>query len=115
MANTSTNWHALSDKAIIAVIGQYIKHQRLAQNKTQAKIAEIAGVNRWTLSQIEHGEPISLISLIQILRALNLLSLLDVFKIQTQLSPLELAKIEKQQRQRASGDSKDINPNSSEW
>jgi len=101
MANTNTEWISMSDKAIIYTIGKYIKHQRLSQNITQEKIAEIAGINRWTMSRIENGEAISLISLIQILRALNLLNVLDNFEIETQLSPLELARIEKQKRQRA--------------
>ncbi len=105
MENTNLNWVSLSDNAIIASIGAYIKHERLKQNKTQAKIAKDAGVNRWTLGQIENGEAISLTSLIQILRALNLLSILDIFKIETQFSPIQLAKLEKQKRQRASSNS----------
>ncbi|KAA1246235.1 helix-turn-helix domain-containing protein [Aquimarina sp. RZ0] len=117
MANTNISWHSLSDTAIISLIGKYIKHQRLRQNKTQAKIAEIAGINRWTMSKIENGEPISLVSLLQILRALDQLEILDVFKIQTQPSPLELAKLERQKRLRASA-SKYNDDNSqpeSEW
>lgn len=114
MAYTNITWISKSDKAIIGSIGEYLKHQRLIQNKTQAKIAEIAGINRWTMSKIENGEAISLISLIQILRALNLLDVLDNFKIETQLSPLQLAKIEKQKRQRARNKD-DIKQNVSEW
>jgi transcriptional regulator with XRE-family HTH domain len=115
MANTNTDWLSMSDKSIISTIGEYIKQQRLNQNKTQANIAEVAGINRWTMSKIENGEPISLTSLIQILRALNLLDLLNVFKIKSELSPLELAKLEKQKRRRASSDN-DINKQSkSKW
>lgn len=114
MVNTSKEWLSTSDKSIISFIGEYIKHHRLNQNKTQAKIAEMAGINRWTISQVEKGEPISLISLIQILRALDLLNVIDAFNIQTELSPLELAKKEKQKRQRARN--KDNNEQSeSEW
>ncbi|MBN2596128.1 MAG: helix-turn-helix transcriptional regulator [Marinifilaceae bacterium] len=114
MANINYNWVSMSDKAIISTIGRYVKQQRLLQNKTQAKIAEVAGVNRWTVSQLEKGEAVSLISLLQILRALDLLHVLDHFKIETQLSPLELAKLEKKKRQRAR--SKDDNKqNESEW
>jgi putative transcriptional regulator len=105
----------MSDKSIVSIIGEYIKHQRLIQNKTQANIAEIAGINRWTMSKIENGEAISLSSLIQILRALNLLDLLNVFKIQAQLSPLELAKLEKQKRQRASKSNEMNKQNKSKW
>ncbi len=115
MANTSIEWLSMSDKSIISIVGKYIKHQRLIQNKTQANIAEIAGINRWTMSQIENGEAISLTSLIQILRALNLLDILHVFETQTQLSPLELAKLEKQERQRASTSNEANKKNKSEW
>ena len=115
MENTNINWLSMSDKSIISVIGTYIKHQRLIQNKTQANIAEVAGINRWTMSKIENGEPISLTSLIQVLRALNLLDVLNVFKIQTQLSPLELAKLEKQKRQRASRNNEKNSQNESKW
>ena len=115
MANTNKNWLSMSDKSIVSIIGEYIKHQRLIQNKTQANISKIAGINRWTMSKIENGEPISLTSLIQILRALNLLDVLNIFKIQSQLSPLELAKLEKQKRQRASTDNEMNKKNKSEW
>lgn len=115
MANTNNNWLSMSDKSIVTIIGEYIKHQRLNQNKTQANIAEVAGINRWTMSKIENGEPISLLSLIQILRALNLLDLLDIFKIKSQISPLELAKLEKQKRKRASSSNEKTIQNESEW
>tara|TARA_R100001369_G_scaffold22674_3_gene41371 strand:+ start:40632 stop:40979 length:348 start_codon:yes stop_codon:yes gene_type:complete len=115
MAKTSIEWLAMSDNSIISVIGGYIKHQRLIQNKTQATIAEAAGINRWTLSKIENGEPISLMSLIQILRALDLLEILNIFETQTQISPLELAKLEKQKRKRASSEGNIDKQNKSEW
>ena len=115
MANTNADWLSMSDKSIVSIIGEYIKHQRLIQNKTQANIAEIAGINRWTMSKIENGDPISLTSLIQILRALNLLEVLKVFKIQSQISPLELAKLEKQKRQRASTANEMDKQSKSEW
>lgn len=105
----------MSNKSIISHIGEYIKQQRLIQNKTQANIAENAGVNRWTMSKIENGEAISLSSLIQILRALNLLAILDIFNLPKQISPLELAKIDKQKRQRASRENDDSLQNESEW
>jgi transcriptional regulator with XRE-family HTH domain len=114
MANTNINWTSMSDKSIIETIGNYIKHQRLNQNKTQANIAEDAGINRWTISQVEKGEAISLTSLIQILRALDLLHVFNLFKIETQISPIELAKLEKQQRQRARNSNSNTQ-SESEW
>jgi len=76
---TNNNWVAMSDGVIIAAIGEFIKYKRLQGNKTQAKLAKDAGLNRWTLGQIEKGESVTLNSLIQVLRALNLLYLLDGF------------------------------------
>ncbi len=114
MVNTSKNWKAMTDAAIIQEIGTYVKHQRLQQNKTQATIASQAGLNRWTISQLENGEAISLQSLIQILRALNLLHTFDMFKIEKQLSPLQLAKLEHQQRERASN-KKSIRNTKDQW
>lgn len=115
MANTNTEWLSMSDKSIVSRIGGYIKQQRLIQNKTQEDISEIAGINRWTLSKVENGEPISLITLIQILRALNMLAVLNVFKMEYNPSPIELAKLEKKKRQRASGDTETNTKNKSEW
>jgi len=113
MGNTNKKWNPMSNKAIIMAIGDYIKQQRLAQNKKQVDIAEHSGVNRWTITQIEKGKAISLTSLIQILRALDLLNVFDTFKIEKEISPIELAKLEKQKRQRAR--SKNSTQNNSEW
>lgn len=94
-------WVAMSDRAIISAIGAYIKHQRLEQNKTQAQVAKEAGVNRWTLGQIENGESITLATLIQILRALDLLHLLSVFTVKEEISPIEYARLKEKKRKRA--------------
>jgi transcriptional regulator with XRE-family HTH domain len=101
MGNTSTDWVQMSNGAIIQQLGDYIRHLRLQQNKTQAELAEIAGLNRWTISQIENGESITLMSLIQILRALDSLYVLKSFEYSDEISPLEYAKLKRQQKQRA--------------
>lgn len=112
--NTDMNWVAMSDRAIMGAIGNYVKDKRLSVNKTQAQISEKAGINRWTLGQLEKGESVTLVSLIQILRALDLLHILDVFKVEKRISPIELAKIERQKRQRARG-KEDKNKPQSDW
>ncbi len=101
MKNTNNNWVAMSDGAIIAAIGEFIKHKRLQENKTQAGLAREAGLNRWTLGQIENGESVTLGSMIQILRALNLLHLLDGFTIKESISPIEYARMQEKKRKRA--------------
>lgn len=102
MGNTNNNWIAMSDGAIIGTIGGFIKHKRLQENKSQVQLAKEAGLNRWTLGQIENGESISLSSLMQLLRVLDLLHLLDVFTIEESISPIEYARIQEKKRQRAS-------------
>jgi len=114
MVNTNIEWVAMSDKAIISAIGQYLKEQRLATNKTQTQVAVDAGINRWTLSNIENGKAITLMSLLQILRALDLLNILDIFKIERQISPMQLAKMEMQRRHRARNVN-NVKPVKSEW
>ena len=91
----------MSDSAIVSQIGAFIKNERLNSNRTQAQLAKEAGINKWTLGQIENGEAITLLSLIQILRALGVLPLLDIFSIKQEISPIEPAKKAQQKRQRA--------------
>jgi len=100
MGKTNINWVQMSDAAIVQQIGNYVKYERQQQNKTQLQLSESAGLNRWTISQIENGESISLTSLLQILRALDRLDVLDNFEYSDEISPLEYAKLKKQQKQR---------------
>ena len=117
MGITNNKWVQMSDSAIVSQLGGYIKQLRLQQNKTQAQLAETAGLNRWTISQIEKGESITLMSLIQILRALDSLHVLNGFDVPDEISPLEYAKLKKKKkRERASG--KTTNPSNKselEW
>ena len=100
MINTSIDCVQMADVAIVRQIGNYIKHVRLRQNKTQAQLADMAGLNRWTIGQIENGESITLTSLIQILRALDSLFVLNAFEVPDEISPLEYAKLKKHKKER---------------
>jgi hypothetical protein len=40
-----TNWHALSDEAIVRRVGDFVKWARLQQNKSQQTVAEDAGIS----------------------------------------------------------------------
>lgn len=100
MRNTSTDWVQMSDVAILRQIGNYIKHIRVQQRKTQAQLSGMAGLNRWTISQIENGESITLTSLIQVLRALDSLYVLNTFEVIDEISPLEYAKLKKYKKER---------------
>lgn len=92
----------MSDKAIIKEIGRRVKRRRLEGNFTQQEIADMAGISRPTVSDLERGKPFGILTLIQILRALNALDSVDAFLPDPGISPLQLAKMRGAERQRAS-------------
>ncbi len=96
----SYNQQAMSDKAYAKMLGDFVKHHRIAQNKTQDSLAKAAGISRSTLSLLEKGETVTLATFIQVLRVLDQLQVLSVFEIQQSASPLALAKLEQEERQR---------------
>jgi transcriptional regulator with XRE-family HTH domain len=110
---SDNNWIALSDKALLETMGEFIRHHRLQQNKSQSLLAKEAGIARSTLSLVEKGESTLLIVYIQLLRALDLLYLLKEFQVKQQYSPLQLAKLDQSKRIRAKkAEKKSVNPKS---
>lgn len=108
------NWNAMSDKALAEHIGVFIKHHRMEQNKTQDVLANDAGISRSTLSLLERGEAVTLATVIQVLRVLDQLHVMETFSVQEVISPLTLAKIEKDKRKRARGKKEEIK-NENDW
>ncbi len=102
MERDARYWYGMSDPAILEILGNFIQKTRLNRNKTQQEISDFAGINRSTLVQIEKGNGSTLLSFIQVLRALEQLHLLEAFEVKQEISPLQLAKIEMEKRQRAS-------------
>jgi transcriptional regulator with XRE-family HTH domain len=101
MTDISYNYlSSLSDKGLCGLLGGFVKQSRIRMNKTQGQLAEEAGLSRSTLSLFEKGENSSLLTFIQLLRALDMLFLLKEFEIREQLSPLQLAKLQKRKRLR---------------
>jgi len=96
------NWLSMSDDNLAKQVGAFIKYHRLEQNKTQETVANAAGISRSTLSLLEKGDSITLSTLIQVLRVLDQLNILEAFQLQPSISPLALAKAEKDKRKRAS-------------
>ena len=90
---TDFSYNNKSDQLLLSII-VYIKHYRLEQNKTQKYVAQVANVSRSTLSLLKRGETVTLTTLLRILRVLDLLYILESFKVNTQISPIELAKLE---------------------
>lgn len=89
------DYRDLSDLAILKMIGLFIKKKRMALNKTQGQLAEEAGMSRSTLSLLERGEKVQLLTLIQALRILDELHLLEAFEVRQQISPIEYIKLQK--------------------
>lgn len=108
------NWVSMSDIALVQIIGAFVKHHRLTQNKTQEDVATAANISRSTLSLLEKGESVTVPTLIQVLRVLDLLYVMEVFKIKEQISPIELAKQEQSKRKRARNTDND-NTKKSDW
>ena len=94
--------YGMSDRAVLREIGHRLKRKRLSKNLSQQKLAELAGLNRTTISDIEIGKGTSLLTLIQVLLGLNSLEELDTFMPDLEISPLQLARMKGKQRQRAS-------------
>lgn len=100
--NSYKNWQAMSDQALCSTIGEYVKQERLHRNQTQEDVATLANISRSTLSQLERGKTVTVLTLIQVLRVLDALHVMNVFQVSRQVSPLALAKLEQEKRQRAS-------------
>ena len=120
MSNISyNNWSSMSDAALSEVIGNFVKHHRLQQNKTQKETSKAAGISRSTLSLLERGETVTVTTLIQVLRTLDLLHIMEAFKrpdALQEISPLAYAKLQKNKRQRARSKNKNDNQNTeSSW
>ena len=103
----------MSDKALAEHVGRFVKQKRMGLNKTQDVLAHAAGISRSTLGLLEKGEPVTLATLLQVLRVLDQLHILDVFTVQPIFSPIQLAKIEQKKRKRASGSQSSSSENSS--
>ncbi len=116
MEINNINLVEIPDRAILMQLGGFIKATRLEQNKTQQQMADLAGVNRSTIVQIENGSGSTMLSFIQVLRALERLDLLGSFQIKQVISPLLLAKQAIGKRRRARITSQPIsNKPKSDW
>ena len=110
------DYNQLSDIAILQQIGAFVKHHRMNQRKSQEQLSSEAGISRSTLSLLERGERVNLITLIQVLRVLDKLSWLAEFEIQKTISPIEYMKLQKkQERQRVRNSDLAADNPPSEW
>ena len=94
------DWNGLSNTAIIQEMGKRLKGYRLKKKFTQQELAEKAGISIFTVAQIEHGKPVSIVMLLPVLRVLRLLDNLELFLPEIGISPVEILKFKAKQPQR---------------
>jgi transcriptional regulator with XRE-family HTH domain len=97
------NFYGMSDKAILRELGRRVRQNRLAKNLTQERLAEMAGVSRMTIVNLEKGQAATLLTFIQVLHSLGSLDGLENFLPDLGPSPLQVAKMKGKKRSRASG------------
>ena len=91
----------MSPAAIAEELGNRLKQARLNANLTQAEVASRAGLNRRTILNAEKGK-VQLENLVAILISMDMADQLNLFLPVQEISPIQLAKLKGQERQRAS-------------
>ena len=93
----------LTDEAVLHLLGRRVESQRLHLNRTQALVADEAGVSESTVRRLEGGSSIQLDKLVRILRSLDLLSNLDRLVPEPPANPVAMARMQGAKRKRARG------------
>jgi transcriptional regulator with XRE-family HTH domain len=96
------NWYILTDNAIIEELCKSFKQMRLNKNISQEELAARSGINRITISRLESGKAINLLTMVQLFRALDQLELLHNLIIQPEISPLMVMEQQLKLRKKAS-------------
>jgi transcriptional regulator with XRE-family HTH domain len=102
------NLYGMTDNAIIKLLCTSLKQMRLNQNISQEELAKKTGINRITISRMETGKAINLLTLIQLFRALNKLDLLRNLIEMPEISPILLMEAQQKMRKKATPTPKTI-------
>lgn len=92
----------MSPTAIARMLGERLKQARLNANLSQSALAEKVGLSIKGVINAEKGKS-QMETVIAILLGLNMTQQLDLFIPKPEISPIQLAKLQGKQRQRASG------------
>jgi transcriptional regulator with XRE-family HTH domain len=84
-------------------LASFLKEERLRSNLSQDQVADLSGLSRKTITQLENGKGGNLESLIKVLDAIKRLDVWSVFEVKPMISPLQLAKLARAKRKRATG------------
>lgn len=91
-----------TDTELLRELGRRLQVYRLRQNLRQADVARQTGLTQVTVSNVENGKDPRISSIIKIMRALNLLGELEQFLPDPGISPMEMLRLNKPARKRAS-------------
>jgi len=92
-----------TDTELIQELAKRLTSYRLRQNIRQIDLARKTGLSQVTISNVEQGKDPRMSSIIKIMRALNLLDALEQFLPDPGISPMEMHRLSKPARKRASG------------
>ena len=107
--------YSLSDKGIEEELGGRIRALRLRKNITQKELAGATALSLNVIKSLESGRG-KLSTLIAVLRELGALDHLNSFIPEPSISPIQLAKMQGKERERASGERlKDKSKDATEW
>lgn len=106
----------LSDDAILREMGSRLATARLAQDLTQAALADEAGISKRTVERLESGEVAARLSgLVRVCRALNMVDRLEALVPSPMASPVEQLKLAGRRRKRASGRRREKTSTKMKW
>ena len=93
-----------TDAAILAELGARLAQARLDGNRSQADVAEQAGISKRTLERLEAGSVApNLAAFLRVCRALDLVERLELLVPQAPPSPITQLKLQGKARRRADG------------
>lgn len=105
----------MPDNIILTELGSRIKRNRLNKNISQQELARQSGVSYKTITRLESGQSVQLLSLLKILRALSLLQNLDALLPEIHESPIQKLEMKGKTRKKAYPKKKDDAKNKWVW
>jgi transcriptional regulator with XRE-family HTH domain len=81
-----------ADTEILAELGRRLAMLRKAAGLTQAEAAELAALDRSTVSRVEQGDNPNLLTVVRLLRVYGRLGALDSFIPEPGVSPMQLVR-----------------------
>jgi transcriptional regulator with XRE-family HTH domain len=92
-----------TNRAVLEELGRRIEQVRLSRNLSRATVGNEAGVSPFTVTRLEHGEPVSTENLVRVLRPLGLIDRLNTLVPENATSPIDELALGGRRRRRGRG------------